>query len=226
MLISIIVLGLLLIAFFKRDRETESRLKAAGRRRIVPIALGSTGLTMEAFFLKWIRRAGGGKKRTEERPRFLKDEETILAEKADFLGISYLLAVIGAIAGIVAGILSGGDGSVEALSRPEFGSERSVDLYAEWDGQKEPVRILVSGREPAAEEIDAIFDAAFEEGKEKWLGENERFDLVKSGLRFFREDDRGIRYEFQSSDPEWISNYGSILAEEIPVGGKPLSVQP
>ncbi len=218
MLISVLTLVILGIAFWKRDRKSESLLKAAGKKQKVPVSVGETGLTLEALFRKLIRRVGGGKEK--EKTKFLKTEAEVLAEKANLLGAAYLLALLGAAAGLVIGIVSRDSAAVTEIVRPEFGEEKTVELVVDREGETKEILFPVSGRVPTEEEIDAVFDQAFSEGKLVWLGENESYECVRTKLAFSGEDDKGIRYAFESDAQDRITNYGTILAEDIPKEGE------
>ncbi len=223
MIVSLVLMALLVFVFLKRDRAEEASLKKLGKKRKLPACIGSTGLMLYRVGKGLLLRIR--KLPEEEKPRLLATEEEKKAERANLFGGIYLLLVLGALAGFVLGLVSQKDGTVTELKRPAFGETRTVNLIASREGSEEEVAVEVAGREPGEDEMDAVFEEAFQEAKETWLNGNPDFSEVRSGLNFVREDEKGIVYRFRSMDPEKLTDYGTILAEDIPESGETVPVE-
>ena len=223
MFVSLAVMGLLILLFFKREKKEEEALKAAGKARKVPVRIGSTGLKMHALLEAGIRRLKS-KGPAAEKPKLMKSAAERKIETANLYGAIYLLSMLGAVLGLVTGIMARQDRTVTEIERPGFGEEKTVELIAGMDGTEAALEILVAGREPSEAEMMEIFDVAFQESAASWLGENESFEAVRKNLAFSAEDGRGIHYRFQSEAPEKLTNLGTILEEEIPGEGETVAV--
>ncbi|MBR5739074.1 MAG: hypothetical protein IKY02_03705 [Lachnospiraceae bacterium] len=223
MIISFILLAALAFAFLKRDRGEEPALKKLGKKRKVPVRIGSTGLMISRVGKALVRRI----RKTDdiEKPRLLFSEEDRKAETANVFGGIYLLLFLGAAAGLAVGIAGLGGNEVTEVKRPEFGETRTVNLLASREGTEEDVEVEVAGREPKEAEMDAVFEEAYQAASGRWLNGNASFSAVQTNLRFEKEDEKGITYRFQSEDPEKLTDYGTILAEDIPESGEPVSVE-
>lgn len=222
MIVSLAVLLLLAVLFFKRKKDAEPALRAAGKKRRVPVVIGSTGLTLWTIADNVISRFKRG---GEVRKKLLRSDEEILVERANVYGFVYVILVTGALAGFVTGVIGRGNENVTEITRPGFGEETVVNLVAALDGKEEVVQVVVSGREPAESEMEAVLDRAFQENQAEWLGNNASFDAVKTSLKFSTEDDKGIQYRFESEDPELLTDFGTVLAEDVPAEGTPVRVK-
>jgi len=118
-----------------------------------------------------------------------------------------------------------GSDAVRELTRPAFGSESNVSLKVRFGDTEENMVVSVSGRDPAGEELTEVLDEAFESLKTECLGENTSLSEVSRSLVFPDEDDRGVEFRYESLEPELLSDYGIILAEEFPEGGIPVAVK-
>ena len=222
MIVSLVLLAVLVLAFLKRDRNEEEALKRLGKKRKLPVFIGSTGLMLFRVGKKWFRRI----RQTEggEKPRLIASGEDKKAETANVFGGIYLLMVLASIAGLALGIANRKDSEVTELKRPDFGEIRTVNLLASREGNQEDVTVEVAGREPGDEEFDRVFEEAFQTASAEWLNGNPSFSEVRKGLNFTGEDGKGIAYRFQSRNPEKLTDYGTILAEDISKAGETVTV--
>ena len=223
MIVCLVLLAGLVLAFLKRDRREEAILKKLGKKRKVPVCIGSTGLTLFGIGKKWLLRV---RKTSEaEKPRLIFSEEDQKAETANVFGGIYLLMLAASIIGLVLGIVGRRNTEVTELTRPEFGETRTVNLLASREGIQEEVAVEVAGREPGEDEYDRVFEDAFRAAAGQWLNGNPSFSEVRTGLRFTKEDERGIVYRFHSLAPEKLTDYGTILEEDLPETGEAVSVE-
>lgn len=223
MIPSLLLLVFLVVLFIKRDRTEEKRPESLTKKRRLPPSLRATGLTLERLIRK-LKEKVNGRPEGAPGPSLKSPEERREETAALFAGI-YLILLAGAVLGLVFSVLQWKNAEVTELARPEFGEAREVALVAKVGGKTEEVRVTVSGKLPSDADWDAVFDEAFAREKPNWLGENESFDSVTKDLRFSREDDLGIRYRFETGDPELLSEGGYLLGEEIPEEGVRVSVK-
>lgn len=132
---------------------------------------------------------------------------------------------IGLAASAVVGIvLSGkgksGSGTEYVLDRPDFGETKMYALQV--DGlteKKETISVAVAGQEPEGGQMQEVFDSAWESVKVVMPGENVSLEEIRTDLYLPAVTDYGIRVEWRSREPDYISDTGDIVAERIPEEG-------
>ena len=201
--------------------EQELLKKERGKNELIPLPILSLGL-----FLADRRRARQGKSIEETRYDDLllrRPEELRYQEARTTAGVLLLVLCGLLLTGLIFFARRGPD-DVRRLARPGFGTENTVPLKVRIGEEEESILVTVSGKDPEGEALEAALDRAFEALKTEGLGQNASWDAVSDHLNFRTENDAGICFSYESSDPELLSDRGIVLAEEIPEEGLPLEV--
>ena len=228
MIIGILLLAALIVLYIKgRNYEKEALVKA-GKKIKLPRSVGSAGLFLAELAAKLLGKNKAGKnikrpkKKTEDseegNPLLLTQEER-MNETANLYGTVLIVLFAGAAAASVLGFCAMRDRTVREIARPEFGTEKQVELIASHDGKEETLSVTVSGKLLEKGEISLFLDRVFEREKSTWLGRNPSDQEVRTRLSLTEESTEGVRFSFESADPEALSNRGSILEDTIPEQG-------
>ena len=135
----------------------------------------------------------------------------------------FWIGLLGAsLLGIAAALLPSRQQEIQELQRPEFGKTTSYDLQVEGlESEPQSIRVEIDGREPSEEGMQEVFDEVFLGLKADILGDNDSLDEVRYDLELPAVGEYGIRIQWKSLNPEYISDLGHIRinAEEIPQEG-------
>lgn len=213
-IVFILICGITFLLGRKERRAELTELKKENRKSVVwPVSIAATGLWTRKLLWKLLRRKDDG-------ANVLFEKETERTRKAaNVFGGAYLLGLLGGLIGLSVSIVGMTAGNLTEIARPSFGETKEISAVAKQAESSQEVLIEISGKQPVGSEWDAVFDRAFEALKPEILGDNESFSNVQKRLSFPRENDVGIRFSYKSRDPEVLSDYGSILAEELPFDG-------
>ncbi len=208
--------GILVLVLWKRKYRREIYIHYRERIHTIP-AFFCCGLFLSGVLGK-IRPASP--EELEIREILLlsqQEEETNQAKRFSWM---LLFGLIAALLSFLLFLHQGGRTQVRAVKRPEFGETRQVDLVAEGENGSFPVSFSLSGREPAEDEVDAVFDRIYADLQKEILQDNPDFFSVRTNLRFPKETSEGVRVVIQSSRPEILSDNGILLKKEIPKEGE------
>lgn len=206
---SVIALIVLLVLFFLGNQKKAETPPEPGKR-VLPKKIGAVGLYIESM----VSRVFGKNREAETRLLLSKDER--LRTAMNVYGGAWCIAVIGAVIGILVGISNLLTGRVTSLPRPEFGEIKTESLWVDGLEKRESIQIQISGRDPSEKEMDVVFDRTFADLKTEILGENPDFDHVYRSMNFVNETENGIRVNYQSDNPELISNFGILMTDSLP----------
>ena len=162
-------------------------------------------------------RASDGRRRVQE--ALLITEKEAEAGRIRTAGLALSAVFAGLCLTFLLQAFGPGAERITEVERPAFGSEKTVE--AEVDDAA--FSFSVSGLDPSAEELAAVFDRTFEEVLPEILNGNPSFSEIRSSLGCPGEADNGIELSYESSDIEVLSGYGLIMAEEIPEEGLPVT---
>ena len=131
------------------------------------------------------------------------------------IGLSLIVIFCGLAMTLALQIIQTGRAPITEIARPDFGQETVVDAKV---GEEE-IAITVSGKDPDEEEMAVIFDRTWESNMPEILNGNASFSEIRGSLSCIDSAENGIRFFYESSDPQILSSYGLITAEEIPAEG-------
>ena len=147
-------------------------------------------------------------------------EKTALAKRFSRM---LLFGMAAAFCAFVLFLVQGRQAEIRAVRRPEFGETRQVELLSDSTEGEIPLRFIVSGRDPSADEYEAVFDRAHTVLQKEMLNGNAGLSSVRTNLKCPKETPEGIRVTYGSSRPEILSDNGVILAKELPEEGEAVS---
>ena len=150
----------------------------------------------------------GTKKRRQER-----------AQEARTFGLGFMVLFAGAVLTLTGFFFKKEPEVLTALSRPEFGEEKKVELSVRGLSEDDFVTLSLLSREPEDKEMEEVFDRVYEEALSEALSGNASFREVRKNLSFPEESEEGICFVWVSDQPEVLSGRGIITAEEIPEEG-------
>jgi len=145
----------------------------------------------------------------------LQTDQFIEERYGKIIGVSLFIIFIGSI--ISFALFQQDPIYVSELERPDFGKQQSYELIVEGN-ETGTVSIDINGRKPNEDEIIEIFDQSFEELKTIILANNESFLSVSYGLNFIDTMENGIQVQYESTDTNYLSNYG-LMITDIPEEG-------
>jgi len=210
--------GILTLVLLKRKYGREVFYQYRAKVHMIP-AFFCAGLFLSQKLRKM--RSQTSEER-EIREVFLESPEEEDVSGAKRFSLMLLMGMSASLISFPLFLLQGRMVPVLAVRRPEFGETRQVDLvYQDEDGES-PLRISVSGREPKAEEMDAVFDRIYAELREEMLQDNPDFLSVRTELKCPKETPEGVRIFVRSSRPEILSDSGMMMSKEIPEEGTEL----
>lgn len=192
----------------------------------VPERVASAGLYLASVLEKRNKKAAVLRRTSEEEQNpllYTKEEQT--AGKANRYGIVLIVLLLGGVVGLFVSIAYQKDRNVTMIARPEFGEARSVELSAERGGKKETLKIDVPSVTLSEEALEAEFDRLFQSMKPGWLSENRSEDEVRESLALSEPEVGEIEIRFQSMDPSVLTDRGTILQEDIPEEGIPVTMK-
>ncbi len=209
-LVLLLLLGLILVG----NRRGEKTEKKAGIGRL-------TGWPEPAvrYWLKKARLLNRPADR-EAREALLLDGDSIPDGRVRAVSLVLGVIALGAVLSVALGISEGKTEPVKELQRPDFGEERELELEVQRGGLKEKILVTVSGREPAEEELSALFDEIFEAACPEILNGNASFSEVRTDLATPSGTENGIVFRFSSSDPMTLSDFGTVMADDLPPEGR------
>ena len=169
------VVALLLVGC-REKAEDVRRLRKEKRGIAVPGAFASTGL----FISKSVRKLTHWSRETER--LLLYDEAESLVKAANSYGGAYLVVALVTAVCLVLSVVNCLTTAWISIRRPEFGETKRVNALVIDPSHEEELILSISGKDPAPEAMEAVFDAAMESQKAVILGENESFSAVSSRL--------------------------------------------
>lgn len=226
MIPSLLLTGLVIFLLVRHGSYEKELVKGLKKRKKVPDRIASAGLYLSGAVETFLKRHGFERIAAdpEHNPLlYTKEEQT--ARKADRYGLVLILLFLGGIVGFVTSIPYARDRTVTTLVRPEFGEERSVELSVEKAGRKETVTVDVPSVTLSKEALEERFDDLFQALKPIWLGNNPSEEEVREPLSLTEEETGEIGIGFKSSDPSVLTDRGTILTDEIPKEGIPVTVE-
>ena len=190
-------------------------------RKKGPLWLYSAGL----FFREKVLKNRLESVETPEQNRALfYDRDALLLQSAKRYAFTLMLIFFGGAAAFSAGLSARIQGQLTELDRPAFGEVRTVTVVVEGLAESEEVTVPVSGKDPAPEEMDAVFDATYAALTGTLLNGNASFQEVTGDLYFPKTAENGISLAFESSDPLLLSNYGTVFTEDVAEEGSPVTL--
>ena len=208
-----LLFALLIIGIVKGKKDSNAASSEPGRLPECFLAFGRwTSKTTD-------RLSGKAATGSQVRKALLVSEETELRRRAERFFLVWALLFLGMLAGFLITLSGRKKEQITSLERPDFGLEKTVALLVRGLEQEKELSVTVSGQVPGEEEMQEVFLNTFEEMKERWLDENASENEVRSNLSLISEADNGIRFSFRSSDIDYLSDYGTVLSEEIPQEG-------
>lgn len=102
------------------------------------------------------------------------------------------------------------------LNRPDHGTDSvTMELETEIGGDPAAFTVDVLPVEYPEDELDSVFDRAFEEIDGSYLGDNSSADEVRSNLNLMtRLDDLGLDVDWNSSDSEVVEADGTVINDD------------
>lgn len=216
---AILLTIMLILGFFGRKHEKDW-VKAHQKKLRIPAFSASTGLWLHEKILK--RLPARAEKERETASRLLRDAESEKVRIAKSCGAAWLFGLSGAFIGCVLSAIVAFSKPLYEVARPAFGESISLNVQVEGLSDTENLTFSVSGQDPNEETAEGLFDAAFQAMQAVILKDNADFLHVTGNLSFLRENDAGIRFSYESSDPEILSNYGTLFPSEIGAEGRDL----
>lgn len=189
-----------------------------------PSWIASCGLCIAAFVSKYRKESPA---EIMMQKALLKSAAELKTEQARTYGTVWCVLFAGAMVGILIAVLNGPVQPLTELKRPVFGEKQVTDVVVHGLSKEEKLAVQVSGKDPDAEEAEAVFQAVIEEMEPVWLNGNRSMQEIRTPMSFPDESEDGVVLTYRSRTPEVLSNFGMIVqeAEEIPDAGLPCEVE-
>ena len=215
----VLMLAVLMLVLFGCRYRREELLSLGVKKQV--LWFYSTGLY---FREKILKNRLENAETIEQNRALLYRWEALLLQSAKRYALVVSLIFFGGMAAFSAGLLSRIQGQLKELDRPAFGEVRTVTVVVEGLEEAEEITVPVSGKDPAPEEMDAVFDATYAALQETILNGNASFRDVTGNLSFPKTAQNGISLTFESSDPLLLSNYGTVFTEDVAEEGSPVTL--
>lgn len=212
MILGLLILVLLTAVFCLGKKEEREYLKSVRKKLKIPVFAASAGLWTARHLRKVFSLP------SEERLLEQKDER--ITADARVFGLALLVAATGALIGTALGFANLVPEIYTGIPRPAFGETKEVAVVVKGLPEEEEMTLHVSGRDPAENEYEEIFNAAWDAVKPAILGGNESFEEVTERLVFRPENDAGIQFSYRSSRIEVLSDYGMLNIEDLGEDGE------